>query len=84
MQAKWIKTIDALPEWGEMVLVYYIALGADGKPSRYCFDQSGGHQDIAYYEEIEGEGHWMGQECAGNTKVSHWMPLPTPPHEQAV
>ena len=84
MPLKWIATTDALPEWGEMVLVYSKPLGADGKPLRYGFDQTGGHQDIASYEEIEGDGHWMGQEYAHNTKVSHWMALPSPPTEQAV
>ena len=84
MAGKWIKTIDALPEWGEMVLVYYIALDTDGTPSCCGCDGRGGQIDIAFHEEIEGDSHWMGAECLPDTKVSHWMALPLTPIQQTI
>ena len=84
MAGKWIKTIDALPEWGEMVLVYYIALDTDGTPSCCGCDGRGGQIDIAFHEEIEGDSHWMGAECLPDAKVSHWMALPLTPIQQAI
>ena len=84
MPLKWIATTDALPEWGEEVFVYYKLLHSDGTPSCCGIDEVGGQYDKAFYEEIDGDGHWMGAECAYNTKVSHWMALPSPPIQQAV
>jgi len=84
MAGKWIKTIDALPECGEMVLVYYIALDTDGTPSCCGCDGRGGQIDIAFYEEIEGDSHWIGAECLPDTNVTHWMALPLTPIQQSV
>lgn len=81
MSRKWIKTTDALPEWGERVSVYYKLFNSDGTPSCCGIDEFGGEYDVAYYEEVLGHGHWMSAERPYNTKVSHWMPLPPPPTE---
>ena len=69
---RWISVEDELPETWKPVLVTYISYN-DGEPLA----------DMCAF--IDGSGEWTWNDNAELAKVpiTHWMPLPEPPKEEA-
>ncbi len=61
----WISTIDRLPEYGKMVILYSPQLGQS--PFCGCF-----YNDRWYYSRYFKPVH-------ESNEITHWQPLPIPP-----
>lgn len=70
---KWIPVTERLPMYNVDVLVYRPAMAMKVLVSSY----------EGYYGEDDNEWHegWVryGKGLGGNSVITHWMPLPTPP-----
>lgn len=63
---EWIKCSDSMPDKGRLVFVY-----CDG-----CCDVG-----IAHVSRIDGEWKMPEPQSIGYESITHWQPLPEPPHD---
>lgn len=70
MKMGWIKVEESLPEERKRVLGY-----------AGLYDNSS-HIDCSYFECHHYGGRWIEEIDGLVIHVTHWMPLPKPPHEQ--
>ena len=67
----WISVDDRLPEDGEEVII--LCYGSEPKGG-YYIDEYTNH---IYWSRGDSDG----ERCYDFTDITHWMPLPEPPHD---